>query len=199
MDSFETVIAMLLTRCGYWSITSYRVILTPEEKRKSERPSNPRVECKSFLDSRGVLFRNKKFEHPTRYKLFSDETLRDVILRRLAIQLEECGLCRSKPTVKLCLAAGRIANQTDRKDMNEWFAANAGSKVIHSVIALHPLPGGALATGGFAEVHPRHRPGPGFLHISAILAVGPLAHRLAAVADNRLKWIALRSAHTQPF
>jgi hypothetical protein len=67
MDSFETVIAMLLTRCGYWSITSYRVILTPEEKRKIGRPSNSRweldlvaykaskneilaVECKSLLD-----------------------------------------------------------------------------------------------------------------------------------------------------
>jgi hypothetical protein len=71
MDSFETVIAMLLTRYGYWSITSYRVILTPEEKRRIGRPSNSRweldlvaykaskneilaVECKSLLDSRGV-------------------------------------------------------------------------------------------------------------------------------------------------
>ncbi len=132
MDAFESLIEMLLKRDGYWTRTSFKVELTPEDKRAIGRPSSPRweidvvayqgqtneilaVECKSFLDSPGVKFRNGKFEPEKRYKLFSDERLRAVVLRRLRRQLVEIGAVRPRPTVRLCLAAGHVALVTDRE------------------------------------------------------------------------------------
>ena len=71
MDAFESVIAGILQRQGFWTLTNFKVELTKAEKRKIGRPSSPRweldvvaysgrdnelriVECKSFLDSPGV-------------------------------------------------------------------------------------------------------------------------------------------------
>ena len=71
MDAFESVIAGILQRQGFWTLTSFKVELTKAEKRTIGRPSSPRweldvvayrgrdnelriVECKSFLDSIGV-------------------------------------------------------------------------------------------------------------------------------------------------
>ncbi|MFN0156735.1 MAG: hypothetical protein ACKVRP_01530 [Bacteroidota bacterium] len=68
MDAFESVVAAILQRQGYWTLTSVKVELTKEEKREIGRHSSPRweldvvayrgsdnelrvVECKSFLDS----------------------------------------------------------------------------------------------------------------------------------------------------
>ena len=65
MDAFETVVAAILQRQGYWTLTSVKVGLTKEEKREIGRHSSPRweldvvayrgrdnsikvVECKSF-------------------------------------------------------------------------------------------------------------------------------------------------------
>jgi hypothetical protein len=140
MDAFESVVSMLLRCDGYWTIPSFKVELTKEEKREIGKHSAPRweldlvayhgltnkvlaVECKSLLDSTGVMFRGGQFEPPKRYKLFVDDILRRVVLNRLARQLEETQACRPGPEVQLCLAAGRIANQSDRQEMNEHFAA----------------------------------------------------------------------------
>ena len=122
---------MLLRQQGYWTTTSFKVNLTKDEKRRIGRASTPRweldvlaykgatnevlaVECKSFLDSRGVVFQNGQFERPKRYKLFNDQVLRDVVLKRLATELQESGLCAPDPRVTLCLAAGKLASVTDR-------------------------------------------------------------------------------------
>src|SRR5258705_11797590 len=121
MDAFENLIAMLLRRDGYWTATSVKVVLTPEEKRRIGRHSCPRweidvvayqgatnqilaVECKSYLDSTGVLFRNGQFEPPHRFKLFTDTVLRDTVLNRLKLQLVESKACSINPSIKLCLA-----------------------------------------------------------------------------------------------
>jgi len=65
MDAFESLVAMLLRHDGYWTIPSFKVNLTKEEKRAIGRHSSPRweldliaykgstneilaVECKSF-------------------------------------------------------------------------------------------------------------------------------------------------------
>jgi hypothetical protein len=40
MDSFEQVIATLLQRQGYWTMTSLKVELTKAEKQKIGRPSS---------------------------------------------------------------------------------------------------------------------------------------------------------------
>ncbi len=128
MDAFENVVASILQRQGYWTLTSCKVELTKDEKRAIGRHSSPRweldvvayrgrdnkvlvVECKSFLDSPGVdcsAFSGKDPEGAKRYKLFCEETLRKVILGSLEKQLVEKGFCRPKPTVTLCLAAGKI-------------------------------------------------------------------------------------------
>jgi hypothetical protein len=128
MDSFENVVATILQRQGYWTLTSVKVELTKVEKRAIRRHCSPRweldivaysgrrnellvVECKSFLDSPGVecgAFDGTKPAKAMRYKLFCDATLRRVVLRRLRRQLVKAGFCAQKPKVKLCLAAGRI-------------------------------------------------------------------------------------------
>lgn len=128
MDAFEQVVAMVLDRDGYWVRTSVKVALTKEEKQQIGRPTAPRweldivaysgernellvVECKSYLDSAGVQLAS--FEEPlaavaTRYKLFADDTLRQIVMRRLEIELTEQRFCPPGVQATLCLAAGNI-------------------------------------------------------------------------------------------
>lgn len=128
MDAFESVVSAILQRQGCWTLTSVKVELTKAEKRAIGRESSPRweldvvaysgkanelrvVECKSFLNSPGVdcgAFdgRNRKAEK--RYKLFCETRLRRVVLNRLKVQLVDAGFCRRNPSMKLCLAAGKI-------------------------------------------------------------------------------------------
>jgi hypothetical protein len=141
MDAFESLISMLLSHDGYWTTPSFKVELTKEEKRLIGRPSSPRweldvvaykgstnevlaVECKSFLDSTGVIFRKGMFEPKRRYKLFTNDALRSVVLDRLVKQLYETGACARSPRVKLCLAVGKIAGKSDRDGLLKHFASN---------------------------------------------------------------------------
>jgi hypothetical protein len=96
MDSFENLIALLLRREGWWTTTSFKVDLTKAEKREIGTHSAPRweldvvayrgqsnevlaIECKSFLDSTGVVYRRGAFEPPERYKLFTREKTREIV------------------------------------------------------------------------------------------------------------------------
>jgi len=128
MDAFEAVVAAILQRQGFWTLTSAKVELTKEEKREIGRHSSPRweldviayrgadnhlrvVECKSYLDSPGVdcaAFDGSKKSTQERYKLFFDRTLREVVLRRLSRQLVDGKFCAKKPKIQLCLAAGKV-------------------------------------------------------------------------------------------
>ena len=144
MEAFETLIAALLERKGYWTRLSVKVDLTKEEKRKIGRPSAPRweldviaykaatnmlfvVECKSYLDSAGVRlssFDGSSKKDSVRFKLFNDLELREVVFNRLTNQLLESGFCASAPQITLCLAAGNIYQDVDRLrdhfDRNDW-------------------------------------------------------------------------------
>jgi hypothetical protein len=142
MDAFEQVVSEILWMDGYWVRTSVKVDLTKEEKVQIGRPSSPRweldivgysgrenvlraVECKSYLDSRGVALRafdgtDSKFAE--RFKLFSDDNLRAVVFGRLRKQLADSGACAPDATVKLCLACGRIATTADREGLHKHFA-----------------------------------------------------------------------------
>lgn len=141
MDAFESLIAVLLRRQGYWTRTNFKVELTAAEKRRIGRPSSPRwdldviafkgatnellaVECKSFLDSPGVKFRQGAFVPSDRYKLFTESTLRQVVLNRLSRQLFKLGAVGRKPRVTLCLAAGHIASQKDRESLEAHMKKN---------------------------------------------------------------------------
>lgn len=139
MDAFEALIAMLLRHEGYWVTPSYKVNLTKEEKVLIERASSPRweidllaykpstsellaIECKSYLDSTGVDFRNGEFRFPKRYKLFADEHLWSVVRKRLSVQLLKSGTILPKTTINLCLAIGKRAGKCDQKGMESHFA-----------------------------------------------------------------------------
>lgn len=141
MDAFEDLVALLLRRDGYWTTTSYRVDLDKAQKRAIGRHSTPRweldvlayrgsenevlvIECKSFLDSPGVIFRNGVFEPEERYKLFSEPGLREVVLGQLRAQLHREGLCPANPKIRLGLATGKIASKSDRDGLAEHFQAN---------------------------------------------------------------------------
>jgi hypothetical protein len=141
MDAFEQLVSEILWMEGYWVRTSVKVEITKEEKRQIGRHSSPRweldivaysgrdnvlraVECKSFLDSRGVLLRGFDGSDPKtaeRYKLFVDPVLRDVVFKRLRLQFAQSGACPSDAKVQLCLACGRIASDADRIGMHALF------------------------------------------------------------------------------
>jgi hypothetical protein len=142
MDAFEQVVSEILWMEGNWVRQSVKVELTKEEKRAIGRPSSPRweldivaysgrgnllrvVECKSYLDSRGVALRafdGKDDAAAQRFKLFADEGLRNVVFNRLAQQLVDSGACPAQPRVRLCLACGRIASDADREGLRRHFA-----------------------------------------------------------------------------
>lgn len=129
---------MLLRRDGYWTATSVKVELSKAEKRKIGRATSPRweidvvaykgatneilaIECKSFLDSVGVKFRNGRFDPEKTYKLFCSDILRKTVLGRLRRQLVEEGACAQKPRVQLCMAVGKIARSSDRAGLEAHF------------------------------------------------------------------------------
>jgi len=140
MDAFEQLVAELLERRGYWVRNSFKVELTKDEKQKIGRHSTPRweidllaysgnrkellaVECKSYLDSRGVTrkgFDGSDPKRAARYKLFNDDVLRDVVLNRLRMQLEGCGAIAPGTRIELALASAKIASKQDR----EWLQAH---------------------------------------------------------------------------
>lgn len=141
MDAFESVVALVLRRQGFWTATSYKVELSSVEKRRIGRQSSPRweidvvayqpksneilaVECKSYLDSPGVTFDGKHLQPAERYKLFEESRTRAVVLRALASQLGRVGLCRPRPKVTLCLAAGRLRPKDDQQALKAHFARN---------------------------------------------------------------------------
>lgn len=141
MDAFESVVASILDRQGFWTRTEVKVELTKQEKRDIGRPSTPRweldivgykattneirvVECKSYFDSPGVAANDvvKPDSHySTRFKLFHEDRTREVLFGRLVKQFHEVGLCRTDPKVILCLAAGKVRNESDRVSIHAHF------------------------------------------------------------------------------
>ena len=151
MDAFESLVETLLKRQGYWTRTGFKIDLTKEEKRRVGRPTSPRweldvvayqgstnsilaVECKSFLDSTGVLFQNGEFKPPTRYKLFTDPSLRKVVLHRLKAQMVKSGAVAPNPTVSLGLAVGHIASNSDRDGLRRHMERNGWRLIDESDI-----------------------------------------------------------------
>ena len=131
MDAFEQVVQQILDHEGYWTRTLFKVELTKGEKRKIGRPSSPRweldvigynaarneilvVECKSYLDNPGVTIGQLTpgGRASDRFKLFHEAKLRNVVFSRLKKQLKKAGLCAPNPTVKLALAAGKVAKNS---------------------------------------------------------------------------------------
>jgi hypothetical protein len=102
--------------------------VTKEEKRQIGKHSIPRpeidllalhfsrnevlaLEAKSFLDSSGVKLAQLQEEHDVpvgRYKLFTSQRYRSVVITRLLQDLVACGMANSKTRISLGLAAGNV-------------------------------------------------------------------------------------------
>jgi hypothetical protein len=141
MDAFEQLAAELLFANGWWVQTSVKVELTKEEKKMVGRHSSPRweldvvaykgatneilvIECKSFLDSRGVQWCELQDGHSsTRYKLFREPVLREIVLGRLVAQMTLEGRCAPNPKLRLGMMAGKI-KAGDEELLPQHFATN---------------------------------------------------------------------------
>ena len=141
MNAFEGLIAGLLRQEGYWTIVGYKVNLSKAKKVELGKPSLPRpeidilayqvaqnlllwVECKSYLDSRGVTivpFTNKNDRGVDRYKVFTQPDYRRIVSAELVKQVVASQMALPNPTVKYCLAAGKIATEGDRKSIHQYF------------------------------------------------------------------------------
>lgn len=139
MDYFENIVATLLEADGYWVKRSFKVNLTKQEKKEIGKPSIPRpeidllalclarneiiaFEAKSFLDSPGISAADlaETYEVPSgRYKLFTCEKYREIVLKRLKQDLESAGMANQKTTIKLGLAAGKSL-QNDSEKINDF-------------------------------------------------------------------------------
>ena len=74
------------------------------------------LECKSYLDSRGVTYGEVCGDvGSTTYKLFRRPALRDIVLERLAKQSIDEGLCPPGVTVQLGMVAGKVAGSDEPK------------------------------------------------------------------------------------
>ncbi|MFP5476385.1 MAG: hypothetical protein ACLGJD_22310 [Gammaproteobacteria bacterium] len=128
MDHFESLICTLLEAEGYWLRRSFKVNVTKEEKRSIGKHSIPRpeidilafkpsgnsvlaIEVKSFLDSPSLKIEQLQAEHEVpegRYKLFTTERYRSIVLGRLHTDLVQCGMANAQTKVSLGLAVGKI-------------------------------------------------------------------------------------------
>jgi len=136
MDAFEHIAARLFEVRGYWTRIGYAVKLSKEQKVAVGQPSLPRpqldviaykpntnellvIECKSYLDSPGVMhaaFHGSEDAQGDLYKLFNRVKLREMVLSCLVTQLRQEGLIiGADPSVKLVLVAGKIYSKDEQK------------------------------------------------------------------------------------
>jgi len=142
MDAFEQIAARLFEVQGYWTRIGYAVELTKPQKVAVGEPSLPRpqldvigykpttnellvIECKSYLDSRGVMhagFHGHEDAKKDVYKMFNRARLREMVLSCLVAQLRREGLIIGPdPTVRLVLVAGKV-HSTDEPKLRALFA-----------------------------------------------------------------------------
>lgn len=133
MDYFENIVKRLIEEDGYWVRQSFKVNLTKAEKRSIGRHTMPRpeidllgfrprsnellvIEAKSFIDSLGVRLEDLKQTHDIpqgRFKLFTCENYRHIVIQRLILDLRELGLIAEEPNTSFGLAAGKIYRDQD--------------------------------------------------------------------------------------
>ena len=144
MDAFEEIVASMLRKQGFWAQSGYKVEISKADKVALGKPSLPQpeidiiayspkdnllkwVECKSYLDSRGVTYSGlsgKDKRTATRYRAFTDSNYRKIVSKVLVKQLVTEGLTLPRPKVRYCLVAGRIATESDREKLHQHFKTN---------------------------------------------------------------------------
>lgn len=143
MDAFEDLVARLVRREGYWTRQNYMVNISKADKVAIGLPSMPRpevdivayrpatntvvwVECKSYLDSHGVqmaAFDGSNSKFAKRFRIFTNQTFREIVTGRLVEQLIEEGCALSGASVEHWLVAGKIAHKS-ATPVADHFAAN---------------------------------------------------------------------------
>ena len=141
MDAFESIVSSLLWEAGYWTSVGYKVDLPKPVKVALGKPSLPRpeidvlgyragdnrllwVECKSYLDSRGVKFDSLTGPHAPGahlYKTFTWPEYREAVTEALVRQLIEHSRIRPNPSVEYALVTGKIATDRDRRSLHRFF------------------------------------------------------------------------------
>jgi len=131
---------------NYWIRRSFKVNVTKAEKRTIGKHSIPRpeidllafhydqnevlaLEVKSLLDSPGVKLAALQLQHDVpegKYKLFTCERYRTVVLSRLFQDLIDAGMANSQTKVRLGLVAGKVyrgqsADVRAHMTRNNWF------------------------------------------------------------------------------
>jgi hypothetical protein len=144
MDAFESIIATLLWEEGYWTSTGFKVSLSKKAKKGLGKPSLPRpeidilgyraddnhllwVECKSFMDSRGVKIEDlngENIRNAERYKVFTWRAYRQQVTDALIKQLVSERRVQKDPNIQYCLVTGKIATKTDREKLHAYFQRN---------------------------------------------------------------------------
>lgn len=140
MDFFEGIIKTLLEHEGHWVRQSFKVNLTKEEKRNIGKHSIPRpeidllvfnfasnsliaLEAKLYLDSLGVKINELSQSHSIpegRYKLFTCENYRNIVLSRLKKDLISLKMANEETSISLGLAAGNVY-QSKTEDIKALF------------------------------------------------------------------------------
>jgi len=141
MNAFENIITQYLEGEGYWVRQSVKVDISKEDKQVIGLPTMPRpeidlvalnvrenelllVEVKSLLDSYGVYFEavsDEKDELAKRYRLFTNNTFREIVTERLRKAYLKQGLINENTKINYALAAGNIHSTTDESKINDYF------------------------------------------------------------------------------
>lgn len=128
MDAFEDIVKRYLEKEGYWVRQSVKIHISKEDKVAIGTPSMPTpevdlvalnvkenelllIEAKSFLDSYGVYYEavsDVKDKGAERYKLFTNNTFRERVTKRLKEQFLSQGLINRETKINYALVAGHI-------------------------------------------------------------------------------------------
>jgi len=142
MNAFEEIVKQYLETEGYWVRQSVKVEISKEDKKEIGLPTMPRpeidlvalnvkgnelllIEVKSFLDSYGVYYEavSDKDDHlAKRYRLFTDDTFRAVVTKRLGEYYLAQGLINKDTRVNCALAAGNIHSPADESKIRAYFS-----------------------------------------------------------------------------
>lgn len=145
MDSFESLVRLLLELEGNWTRQSEKVLLSKKTRAELGKPSMPRteidvvgfnprqneiwaMEVKSYLDSPGVGAKELGQAHAVpkgRYKLFTCERYRVAVFEELKNNYVEMGLANSNTKIVLGLSAGKIKSNNEAElrsifKQNRW-------------------------------------------------------------------------------
>jgi len=138
IEKFENIVATLLEEEGFWVRRGFKVNVSLEEKKQIGKQSSPRPEIdmlafhlgrnevlaldvKAYLDSPGAKLAQLQEVHEVpagRFKLFTSERYRQIVLSRLKQDLVALGMANAETSVKLGMVAGKV-NQGQSEAIRE--------------------------------------------------------------------------------